>query len=220
MVDNNAEPVAPVLPTEATPYPSAFAPSTPDNAVGIDGPNGPGAGADDARPRGDGYARNERGERRLRDPYGRDRRARGDRPERARNASDADARPTERDIEPVAPVAAAVVITAAAPVAPQPSAKAMPRVRPYVLSVDDMGQVASSAGLQWVQSDHQKVAVAQDKIAQELAAAPARIPRERPAPVVLDTQPLVLVETRKDLAVLTTQLFASDEASAPDASHA
>ena len=37
-----------------------------------------------------------------------------------------------------------------------------------------------------------------------IAAEPAaiRIPRERPAPVVLDDAPLILVETRKDLADL------------------
>ncbi len=42
--------------------------------------------------------------------------------------------------------------------------------------------------------------------AQEAIAAqpkPVHVPRERPAPVVLDEGPLVLVETRRDLRTMT-----------------
>ena len=59
---------------------------------------------------------------------------------------------------------------------------------------------AQAAGLQWVQSDAEKIAAVQAAIAAEPAAI--RIPRERPAPVVLDDAPLILVETRKDLSDL------------------
>ena len=71
---------------------------------------------------------------------------------------------------------------------------------PYVLDVDRLAQVAQAAGLQWVQSDADKVAQAQAAIAAE--PQPIRVPRE-PKPVVLaDDGPLVLVETRRDLREL------------------
>jgi ribonuclease E len=70
----------------------------------------------------------------------------------------------------------------------------------YRLPVDALQALAQTAGLQWVQSDADKVAAVQAAIAAE--PAPVRIPRERPAPVVLDEGPLILVETRQDLAAL------------------
>ena len=51
--------------------------------------------------------------------------------------------------------------------------------------------------LQWVNSDSEKVAAAQAAIAAE--PQPVHIPRERPAPVAISNEPLVLVETRRDL---------------------
>ena len=57
--------------------------------------------------------------------------------------------------------------------------------------------VASAAGLQWINSDADKVAAVQAAIAAE--PKPVHIPRERPPAVVLDEGPLVLVETRRDL---------------------
>jgi len=60
-----------------------------------------------------------------------------------------------------------------------------------------LAQVASSSGLQWVNSDADKIAAVQAAIAAE--PKPVHVPRERPAPVVLDDRPLVLVETRRDL---------------------
>lgn len=73
----------------------------------------------------------------------------------------------------------------------------MPRVGSYALPVPTLQAVAEQAGLQWVQSDAEKVAVVQAAIAAE--PAPVRTVRERPAPVQIDEGPLVLVETRKDL---------------------
>jgi len=60
-----------------------------------------------------------------------------------------------------------------------------------------MQQIAQSSGLQWVQSDADKVAAVQAAIAAE--PHPIHVPRERPPVVVLDEGPLVLVETRRDL---------------------
>jgi ribonuclease E len=70
-------------------------------------------------------------------------------------------------------------------------------VQPYTLPLSDLNQVASASGLQWVNSDSDKVSAVQAAIAAE--PKPVHVPRERPAPVVLDEGPLILVETRKDL---------------------
>ena len=61
-----------------------------------------------------------------------------------------------------------------------------------------MQQVAQSSGLQWVQSDADKVAAIQTAIAAE--PRPVHTPRMRPPAVVLDDGPLVSGETRRDLA--------------------
>ena len=61
-----------------------------------------------------------------------------------------------------------------------------------------IGAVAGGAGLEWVNSDADKVRAVQQAMAD--APKPVRVPRE-PKPVVLaDEGPLVLVETRKDLS--------------------
>ncbi len=67
----------------------------------------------------------------------------------------------------------------------------------YNLPIERLQQVAETSGLVWVNSDTAKVAAVQAAIAAE--PQPARVPRERPAPVVVNEGPLVLVETRKDL---------------------
>ncbi|WP_236748751.1 hypothetical protein [Acidovorax carolinensis] len=64
-----------------------------------------------------------------------------------------------------------------------------------------MQQVAAASGLQWVNSDAEKIAAVQAAIAAE--PQPIRVPRERPPAVVLDEGPLVLVETRRDLSAMT-----------------
>ena len=102
--------------------------------------------------------------------------------------------------------AAAAPAAAPAPVAPAPVAApaqaaantgTMPRVQPYVLPIVQMQEIAQSCGLQWVNSDADKVAAVQAAIAAE--PRPVHVPRPRPAPVVIDEGPLVLVETRRDL---------------------
>jgi ribonuclease E len=74
-------------------------------------------------------------------------------------------------------------------------------VQSFILSVTDLEQVATSSGLQWVNSDADKVAAVQAAIAAEPKLV--HVPRERPPVVVVDEGPLVLVETRKDLGQVT-----------------
>ncbi|MDY0744222.1 Rne/Rng family ribonuclease [Paucibacter sp. R3-3] len=105
----------------------------------------------------------------------------------------AQAVPTSEAAAPVAvaePVAVQAPAVVAAPVAPAAPA--------FVLSVDALQAIAEGAGLQWVNSDADKIRAAQEAIAAE--PKPVHVPRERPPVVVVDEGPLVLVETRKDLA--------------------
>jgi len=109
---------------------------------------------------------------------------------------------------PPAPVQAPVPAPApvVSPATPAPSAAAsavsngMPKVQGFELPLDALHQVASSSGLQWVNSDAAKVAAVQASIAAE--PQPVRVPRERPPAVVIDEGPLVLVETRRDLSAM------------------
>ncbi len=73
----------------------------------------------------------------------------------------------------------------------------MPRVQAFSLPVADMQAVAQSSGLEWVDSNPERVAAGHAAIAAD--PKPVHIPRERPPVVVLDEGPLILVETRKDL---------------------
>jgi ribonuclease E len=107
---------------------------------------------------------------------------------------------------PAAPEEPAVALSAppqpAAPVAtPSPAAApvvaGLPKVAPFQLSIDEMNQVAQASGLEWVNSNAEKVAQVQAAIAAE--PKPIHVPREPKPVVVMDEGPLVLVETRKDL---------------------
>jgi ribonuclease E len=86
-----------------------------------------------------------------------------------------------------------------APAATQaaPARTGMPRVQAFSLPVADMQAVAQQSGLEWVNSNPERIAAVQAAIAAE--PKPVHIPRERPPVVVLDEGPLILVETRKDL---------------------
>jgi ribonuclease E len=162
----------------------------------------------------------DRRERRSRDRYGRDRRERGERQPRDASAlptaaegisgiesgDDVQARPryptgfvSEEAVEPQ-PQAVPAVPAAEAPAtvqAPVSTSAALPKVQPFELPVAELAQVAAGCGLQWVNSDAQKIAAVQAAIAAE--PKPVRIPRERPPMIVIDEGPLVLVETRRDL---------------------
>ncbi|MDO8280161.1 MAG: ribonuclease E/G, partial [Burkholderiaceae bacterium] len=107
--------------------------------------------------------------------------------------------------------------SAAAPVAAQPSAvsaqagtaaagnastaRSLPKVQAFELPLGELAQVAEKSGLQWVNSDAAKIAAVQAAIAAE--PKPVTTPRERPQAARLEDGPLVLVETRRDLAEMT-----------------
>ncbi len=76
----------------------------------------------------------------------------------------------------------------------------MPQVEAFALPLDELQHIATSSGLQWVNSDAQKIAAAQAAIAAE--PRPVHVPRERPPAVQIDDGPLVLVETRRDLSAM------------------
>ena len=80
-------------------------------------------------------------------------------------------------------------------------ASGLPKVQHYDLPVQDLAQIAEGCGLQWINSDAEKIRLAQEAIAAQPKAM--HVPRERPTPVVIDEGPLVLVETRRDLRSMT-----------------
>lgn len=100
-------------------------------------------------------------------------------------------------LERVSPAAGDVLpadVPAPAPIAAAPAPVA---AAPFVLPTDELQQVAQSAGLEWVNSDAEKISIAQQAIAAEVPAP--RVPRQPKPVVAVDEGPLVLVETRKNL---------------------
>ncbi len=95
----------------------------------------------------------------------------------------------------VVPVAVAAPVVAAAPA---PKASVSAPAEPFVLPLNSLQAVAEAAGLQWVNSDTDKIRAVQAAMASE--PAPAHVPRERKPVENTDSGPLVLVETRKDLS--------------------
>ncbi|MDL5035388.1 Rne/Rng family ribonuclease [Comamonas resistens] len=132
---------------------------------------------------------------------------------------------TAEAVAPVAAIAAepqqaAVVAEAAAPAAAeaapeQPAAKVMAKAQAYELPMTQLQELASACGLQWINSDADKVAAVQAAIAAE--PKPVRIPRERPPVVVLDEGPLILVETRKDLSLMQLPFEKEEQAAGQNA---
>ena len=168
------------------------------------------------RERSDGERRpdgSEPRERRSRDRYGRDRGERGERRER----TDGDgSNPAPADYAQAAPDHAAPAAYAPAPVqaakpaaSTQAASQSMPKVGSYALPLADMAQVASGSGLQWVNSNPEKIAAVQAQIAAE--PKPVHIPRERPPAAVIDQGPLVLVETKRDLREMTLPFEAASQ---------
>jgi ribonuclease E len=101
-----------------------------------------------------------------------------------------------------APVAApATLVAEAVQTAEVTPVVVTPAAAPFALPIDALHAIAQEAGLQWVNSDADKIRAAQETIANE--PKPVRVPRERKPAMVLDEGPLVLVETRKDLAQIT-----------------
>jgi ribonuclease E len=102
---------------------------------------------------------------------------------------------------PVAVAAAPAAASAPAPApAPVPRAAEPIRIEPYVLPTGSLTDLATAAGLQWVQSDADKISAVQAAMAAE--PKPVHVPREPRRHVLEDVGPLVLVETRKDLSQL------------------
>ncbi|MDM0123116.1 ribonuclease E/G [Variovorax arabinosiphilus] len=177
---------------------------------------------DAATPSADPSARRDGDERRgrTRDRYGRDRRERAPRegddaavtplPEAdgveteapvvlAPIEAPAEVTPPARRAEPVArPVAPPVAVEA---VPPRHGRRPLPKVQPFELPLADLAQVAEGSGLQWVNSDAERVAQVRAAIANE--PKPIHVSRERPPAIVIDDGPLVLVETRRNLAATT-----------------
>jgi ribonuclease E len=98
----------------------------------------------------------------------------------------------------IQPAPQADLSAAPAPLAaaePQPLQSAVPPTE--TLPVEQLRAVVETAGLQWVQSDPERVEQAQRKARQ--APQPRQVPRERKARVAQEEGPLVLVETRQAL---------------------
>jgi ribonuclease E len=75
--------------------------------------------------------------------------------------------------------------------------------------------VAEAAGLQWVNSDAEKIRAVQEAMANE--PKPLHVPREPKPVVAIDEGPLVLVETRKDLTQFKLPFETSQGGSQPQA---
>jgi ribonuclease E len=85
----------------------------------------------------------------------------------------------------------------------EPSVKpavAQPAPQTFALPIDDLRALAASAGLEWVNSDAERILVVQQAMASE--PKPVHVPRQPRPRVHIDDGPLVLVETRKDLSQL------------------
>ena len=144
---------------------------------------------------------------RSRDRYGRERGSRGDRQERpVRDPSTASAQAPSaaQEVQPFqvaqdsqAPVSVAVQSPAQTEPLQATSPKALPRIQRFDLPVAQLSQIAQQSGLQWINSDAEKVSVVQAAIAAE--PKPLHVPRERPPVAKPESGPLILVETRRDL---------------------
>ena len=149
-----------------------------DHAQATDTPNADHSNAQD------GERVHERRERRSRDRHGRDRQARS-------NDNPGDTYTPEQAPAYAAPAADAAPSTASAPVR-------MPAIASYALPLPELHNVAQSSGLEWVNSNPERIAQVQAAIAAE--PRPIHVPRERPPAVVMDEGPLILVETKRDLS--------------------
>ncbi|TAL13854.1 MAG: ribonuclease E/G, partial [Aquabacterium sp.] len=117
------------------------------------------------------------------------------------------------EVQPVAevPAPAPVALAQAEPVAAAPAADLR-----FELPLASLQQLAQEAGLQWVHSDADKVRSAAESIANE--PRPIHVPRERKPVAQVDEGPLVLVETRRDLAEFKLPFDGGQPASSTGAS--
>ena len=116
----------------------------------------------------------------------------------------AEVHPTEAALVSAPAELAAAPAVVAEPVVSAPAvAEAAPAAvaAPFVLPLTELQSIAQAAGLEWVNSNVDKVMAVQEAIAAE--PKPIHVPRERKPALVLDEGPLILVETRKDLNQIT-----------------
>ena len=171
-----------------------------DGSVEAGSPEAVGEGAEPAAaPSGEAEGEREGGERERgrRRGRGRDRgdRVREDAPAEGAEATEAVAAVTPAEATSPAPVAAEAAPAPVARKAAEPI-----RIEPYTLPMDALQSLATQAGLEWVNSDAEKIRVVQAAMAAEPKAM--HVPREPKRHVLADEGPLVLVETRKDLSQL------------------
>jgi ribonuclease E len=102
--------------------------------------------------------------------------------------------------EPQAYTPPIAALKAAEPTVAAAQAPAEPVAAPtdYELPIDSLVAVADRAGLQWVNSDAEKIRAAQEAMA--AMPTPIHVPREIRKVELADDGPLVLVETKKDLS--------------------
>lgn len=77
-----------------------------------------------------------------------------------------------------------------------------------MLPTEALNALAAGAGLEWVNSNAEKIRMAQESIANE--PRPAHVPREPKPAVVEDIGPLILVETRRDLSQVKLPFESAD----------
>ncbi len=99
---------------------------------------------------------------------------------------------------PTPPIAAPEPAPAQLAAAPAAPAAPAPLAASFVLETDALQAVAEGAGLQWVNSDAEKIRAAQEAMANE--AKPVHVARVPKPVAAVDEGPLVLVETRRDLS--------------------
>jgi ribonuclease E len=116
------------------------------------------------------------------------------------NVAEALAKPAQIATENVAIAAALAPAAPAANTGVDAKQAGLPKVQAFTLPVASLVEVAQGSGLSWVNSNPERIQAVQAAIAAE--PKPIHVPRERPAPVQIDTGPLILVETKKDLANL------------------
>ncbi|KGH32165.1 MULTISPECIES: Rne/Rng family ribonuclease [Comamonas] len=124
------------------------------------------------------------------------------------------AQPEQAEPAVAAEPQAVAVEPVAETVAPAP-AVAAPKAQSYALPIAELQALAAASGLEWINSDAEKIAAVQAAIAAE--PKPVRIPRERPPVVVLDEGPLILVETRKDLSLMQLPFEKEEQAAGANA---
>jgi len=140
----------------------------------------------------------ERRDRRSRDRYGRERRERQDR-SNGDSVSNAEqtSMGTDSQVESGQAFHSATD-QAHSSVDKSPIKAEMPKVERYDLPVDHLVQMARTSGLEWVNSNPERIAQVQMIINSE--PKPIHVPRPRPPVIVVDEGPLILVETRKNLS--------------------